>query len=223
MTLKSIREYVAAIRERYYQATRAGKGQILDEFVKVTGYHRKAAIRVLIKKSQGGIRKPGRPACYGNILQPLRSIWEMSDRLCSRRLQPFLPEMIQVLRRQGEIHLDAKTEFLLLKLSASTIDRLLRPYRQRGGRKPFSTTQRSKLLKSSIPIRTFADWPENQSGYLEIGLVAHGGDSPAGFFYIPIMGSTWPVTGPNVCRSGAKARNHILNLGWPTMSNIQRQ
>jgi hypothetical protein len=221
MTLSSIQEYVAAIRDRYYQAARAEKGRILDEFVKVTGYHRKAAIRVLLQKVRGGVRKRGRPACYCNVLQPLRSIWEMSDRLCSRRLQPFLPEMIQVLRRQGEIHLDAQTESQMLKLSASTIDRMLRPYRQRGGRKPLSATHRSKLLKSSIPIRTFADWPENQSGYLEIDLVAHGGESTAGFFLYTLCGvdvaSGWteclPVWGKGQTR--VKSAVHHLRQRLP--------
>jgi hypothetical protein len=188
MTLKSIQEYVEAIRDRYGQATRAEKGQILDEFVKVTGYHRKAAIRVLTKKIQCGIRKRGRPSSYNAVLQPLRSIWEISDRLCSKRLKPFLPELIQVLRRQGEIHLDAQTESQLNKLSPSSIDRMLRPYRQRGGRKSFSTTQRSKLLKSSIPIRTFADWKENKPGFLEIDTVAHCGESLAGFYLNTLCG-----------------------------------
>jgi hypothetical protein len=38
------------------------------------------------------------------------------------------------------------------------------------------------LLKSSIPIRTFADWQENQPGFLEVDLVAHCGESSEGFY-----------------------------------------
>jgi hypothetical protein len=38
------------------------------------------------------------------------------------------------------------------------------------------------LLKSCIPIRTFADWPENKPGYVETDLVAHCGESAEGFF-----------------------------------------
>ena len=41
------RELTAAIRQRYEAADRNSKKMILDEFVKVTGYHRKHAIRVL--------------------------------------------------------------------------------------------------------------------------------------------------------------------------------
>ena len=182
MTLKSIQEYVAAIRGRYRKGSRSEKGKILDEFVKVTGYHRKAAIRVLLKKVKSGVSQRGRPPSYSAVLQPLKTIWEISDRLCSKRLQPFIPEMIQVLRRQGEIHLDSDIQAQLTKLSPSTIDRMLHPYRQKGGRKPLSATRRNKLLKSSIPIRTFADWKENKPGFLEIDTVAHCGESAAGFY-----------------------------------------
>src|SRR5512137_686001 len=120
MTLNSIREYTEIMRGRYLKAAKKEKGQIIDEFIKVTGYHRKAVIRVLLKKPELGISQRGRPTSYGTVLQPLKSIWETSDRLCSRRLKPFLPEMIQVLRRQGEIQIDAATEAQLTKLSPST-------------------------------------------------------------------------------------------------------
>jgi len=67
-------------------------------------------------------------------------------------------------------------------MSPATIDRLLRPYRRLGGRHPFSTTKRGSLLKSSIPIRTFADWQEDSPGFLEVDLVSHCGESVEGFY-----------------------------------------
>jgi len=45
MTRGSIREYTGVVRGRYSVALKKEKGKILDEFTKVTGYHRKAAIR----------------------------------------------------------------------------------------------------------------------------------------------------------------------------------
>ena len=51
----------------------------------------------------------------------------------------------------------------LCQLSASTIDRLLRPHKDRGLRRPWSTTKPGSLLKASIPIRTFAEWDEGPS------------------------------------------------------------
>ena len=182
MTRGSVREYAAAVRERYRLASREEKGEILDEFERVTGYHRKAAIRLLTGKRERSTGRRGRPRRYSNLLQPLKVIWEASDRLCSKRLQPFIPEMARVMREQGEQHLDAGLEGQLCQMSAATIDRLLRPYRRLGGRKPFSTTKPGSLLKSAIPIRTFADWQENTPGFTEVDLVAHCGESTEGFY-----------------------------------------
>ena len=44
---QSTREYLARMRERYEQARRDAKGGLLDEVCEVTGYHRKAVIRLL--------------------------------------------------------------------------------------------------------------------------------------------------------------------------------
>ena len=184
MTRRSILEYAEALRGRYWGASKEEKGKMLDEFTKVTGLHRKAAIRLLHRLGRAGVSKrPGRPRRYGTrVAEALRAVWEASDRLCSRRLQPFLPEMIRVLRQHGEQMIDAATETQLRRMSPSTIDRLLRPCRKMGGRRGLATTRPGSLLKSSIPIRTFADWQENKPGFLETDLVAHCGDSSEGFY-----------------------------------------
>jgi hypothetical protein len=44
------------------------------------------------------------------------------------------------------------------------------------------TTKPGTLLKQMIPIRTFAEWNDVKPGFMEVDLVAHGGDSPAGEF-----------------------------------------
>jgi len=182
MTLNSIKEYALAIRFRYQKATKEEKGKILDEFVKTTGYHRKAAIRLLLKPSPVGHLKRGRVSGYQSVREPLKTIWEASDRLCSKRLKPFLPEMIRVMSSKGELKINTNTEAKLIKLSPATIDRLLKPYRSKGGRKSITTTQSTDLLKNLIPMRTFADWQENRPGFLEIDLVAHCGESTEGFY-----------------------------------------
>ena len=183
MTRRSIMEYAEALRSRYLRAPKEEKGKMLDEFTQVTGLHRKAAIRLLHRRRQArASKRRGRPARYRDVTLPLRAIWEASDRLCSKRLQPFLPEMVRVLRQHGEQMIDASIEARLCRMSPSTIDRLLRPYRKLGGRKSTSTTRPGNLLKNSIPIRTFADWQENKPGFVETDLVAHCGDNVEGFY-----------------------------------------
>ncbi len=49
----SKREYLAAIRQRYLQASKEEKGLILREFCEVCEYHRKHAIRLLNQRKRG--------------------------------------------------------------------------------------------------------------------------------------------------------------------------
>jgi hypothetical protein len=200
MTRTSIREYTEAIRERYLRVPRKEKGKILDEFTKVTGYHRKSAIRLLHQANTPRVnKKRGRPRTYGaTLVGALRVVWEAADRLCSKRLRPFLPELVKVLRRHREVAVSAEVEAQLCQMSPSTIDRLLKPWRRLGGRRPFSTTKPASLLKSSIPIRTFADWEENKPGFLEADLVPHCGESPEGF-YLNTLSTVDIATGWSEC------------------------
>jgi len=184
VTRRSILEYSEAVGPRYKAASKEEKSKILDEFTKVTGLHRKSSIRLLkrVIHHRAGKRR-GRPPEYGHeVAEALKAVWEASDRLCSKRLQPFIPEMVKVLKRHKEQPINPSMEAQLCQISPSTIDRLLRPCRQVGGRKPISTTRPGSLLKSCIPIRTFADWQENKPGFMEIDLVAHCGESTEGFY-----------------------------------------
>jgi len=200
MTRGSIREYIEALRWRYLRVSKKEKGRILDEFTQVAGYHRKSAIRRLRRDNEPkpGKRR-GRPRCYGiAVVQTLKVAWEATDRLCSRRLHPFLPELVEVLRQHGERAMTAEVEARLCQISPSTIDRLLRPYRRLGGRRPFTTTKPGSLLKNSIPIRTFADWEENCPGFLEADLVPHCGESSEGF-YLTTLSTVDVATGWSEC------------------------
>ena len=184
MTRRSIREYIEAVRWRYLRSSKTGKGKILDEFTEVTGYHRKATIRLLHQVNRPRAhKKRGRPRQYDSVVVgALRVAWEATDRLCSKRLRPFLPELVKVLRKHGETTMSVEVEAQLCQMSPATIDRLLRPWRRLGGRRPFTTTKPGSLLKNSIPIRTFADWQENRPGFLEADLVPHCGESTEGFY-----------------------------------------
>ena len=225
MTPNGVKEYTEAIRGRYQRADKKGKGKILDEFVKVTGYHRKAANRLLNKTIKLATKHRGRPKEYQAVLEPLKVIWEASDRLCSKRLKPFLPEMLQILRRKGELEIDDSTEAQLLHLSPATIDRLLGPARQVGGRKPISTTRPGSLLKSLIPMRTFADWQEGKPGFMETDLVAHCGESSEGFYLNTLcmvdIASSWteclPVWGKGQERIKTTVHKIRRNLPFPLL------
>jgi len=184
MTLKSIDEWIKSMRAHYLKAAKKEKGKILDEFTSVTGCHRKAAIRLLRRSRQYEVKgQRGRPRQYGkDVTTALKTIWEASDHLCSKRLQPFLPELISVMTKHSEIKLSIPIREQLTRMSTATIDRRLESLHKLEGYRPLSTTKPGSLLKSSIPIRTFTDWEENRPGFLEADLVAHCGDNVEGFY-----------------------------------------
>jgi len=157
---------------------------MLEEFTEVTGYHRKSAIRLLGKgEGRRGSERRGRPRTYGpETVHTLKAVWEVAGRICSKRLVPFLPELVGVLERHGELALAPEGKAQLLRVSASTVDRLLRPYRQQARGPALSTTKPGTLLKAAIPIRTFSEWDERRPGFLELDLVAHCGESTEGFY-----------------------------------------
>jgi hypothetical protein len=183
MSQCSKRELVETIRPRYLKAPRNEKSKIIDEFIANTGCHRKYAIRLLRKGYPAKKRKrSGRKKKYqGEVIQALIRIWEICGRICSKRLKPFLPEIVAVLERHKEIKLEAEVKEMLLSMSSATIDRCLQKehFEKKHG---ISTTRPGTLLKNAIAVRTFTDWNEERPGFMEIDLVAHCGGSAEGQF-----------------------------------------
>jgi hypothetical protein len=200
MSQRSKRELAEAIRPRYLKATKAEKEHILTEFVASTGYHRKYAIRLLKRgsPSQTLKKKPGRHKVYqGEVVAALEQIWEICGRICSRRLQPFLPELLTVLERCQEVVLPIEVKTLLLSMSRATIDRCLhsaRFERHHG----LSTTKPGTLLKQAIAVRTWNDWDDARPGFEEIDLVAHCGETTEGQ-YLNTLTMTDVCTGWTEC------------------------
>ena len=181
---RSILEYAEAVRERYLRSSKKAKMRILEEFVATSGLHRKAVIRLLNRQSIPTRRKrSGRPRLYSlEAIAALKVAWESTDRLCSKRFRPFLPELLGILGRKGELNITEETEAQLCRMSASTIDWILRRWRGKGSHHGLGTTKPGTLLKNAIPVRTFSEWSESQPGFLEVDLVAHCGDSVEGFY-----------------------------------------
>lgn len=183
MSQNSKKELLETIQPRYRKANKSEKQLILDEFVAITGYHRKYAVRILNQWVQKRYpKKPGPQRIYqGEVVTVLERIWEICGRICSKRLHPFLPEIVRVLERNNELQMSAETKKLLLQISRSSIDRCLR-LAHRVKRHGLSTTKPGTLLKRSIPVRTYTPWDEEKPGFLEIDLVAHCGDTMEGQF-----------------------------------------
>jgi len=183
MSKRSKRELTKEIHPRYIKAKKAEKVKILDEYTAATGYHRKYAIRLLKHgPKRKGYKKVGRKKKYqGEVVEVLEKVWETCGKICSKRLHPFLPEMVSVMERTGELSCSPETKSLLLSMSRSTIDRCLKQARY-SSPKGISTTKPGSILKKSIPVRTWHEWDETKTGFVEMDLVAHCGDTAVGQF-----------------------------------------
>jgi len=196
------RAYLQAISKRYCRSDKTNKQKILDEFCAVCGYARKYAIRLLNRKQDSPPsprKRPGAKPKYhtSSLMEPLRRIWFASDQLCGKRLKAALPLWLPHYENEyGTLSETVRGD--LLKVSAATLDRLLKPLRVQHP-KGLSGTKPGSLLKTQIPIRT-QHWDETQPGFMEADTVAHCGNSLAGDFVWSLT-MTDIVTGWTECRA----------------------
>ena len=100
-------ELLDAVGVRYRAAVRVERSRILDEFAAVTGYHRKHAIRLLadggkrgekLGASEAPASATSRRRTYGvEVRDALIQLWEVADRVCSKRLRPMVPVLLPAL------------------------------------------------------------------------------------------------------------------------------
>lgn len=171
---------------RYARASKAEKGRMLDELCALTGWTRRHARRALTEAANpppASGRRRGRPPVYrGEVLVVLRKVWATLDGPSGKRLAPFLPEIVQAMERARELQIDGELRAKLLSMSPATIDRVLAPERRRLEPRGRSGTKPGSILRSQIPIRTFAEWDEARPGFFEADLVAHDGGDARGVY-----------------------------------------
>jgi len=168
---------------RYTLASKRGKSRILDELCANTGWHRNHARKALRSALQPKIVtvRSVRPLKYGpDVIAALTVCWTVLGMPAGKRLAPMLGELVAVLRHFGELVIDEDTAELLVSMSAATIDRRLASERAKYRLKGRVCTKPGSLLKSQIPVRTWADWDDARPGFVEIDLVGHDGGNPAG-------------------------------------------
>ena len=175
------RELIEAIAGRYHAATRIEKKKILDEFIKVTGFHRKHAIRAL-KRHAGNSSEPApRARIYDDAaVAALTILWEAADRICGKRLKEAVPTLVDAMERHGHLQLESEVRSRVLAMSAATMDRVLKPARDMSKQGRRRSGINNTPLRKSITVRTFSDWNDPPPGFFEMDMVAHCGRSVAG-------------------------------------------
>jgi hypothetical protein len=85
------------LRGKYLHAPPNEKSRILDGFVALTHLNRSSARRTLQAKGAQGtglVHRPRAPVTTAAVLPALTEFWHLSDRLCGKRLVPFLRHII---------------------------------------------------------------------------------------------------------------------------------
>ena len=98
MSKMAKRELLATIRDRYRASSKKDKGLILDEFIAVTGHHRKHGIRLLgqLDDDEDAARPArGRRIYDEAVREAVITIWEAADRICGKRLKAALPHLVE--------------------------------------------------------------------------------------------------------------------------------
>lgn len=77
----------------------------MDGFVAATGYELKNAIQLLNSNVMPVLPK-NRPASQQydeQVQQALISVWNAANQICSKRLVPFLPQLVPAMERHGHL------------------------------------------------------------------------------------------------------------------------
>lgn len=175
MPIEFKRAYLEEIRFRYKNSKKKAKGKILDEFCGVCDLTRKHAIRILSGSLNPRTHRPGPKSRYqrDDVLKSLKELWQLMNQMCSKKMVVAFYDWLPFYEAKDEV------KFLLLQMSASTVDRLLRTHRsplQRG----LSAT-RPSLIKNRIPLKLL-DGDITMPGYIEADTVAHCGNCLSGDF-----------------------------------------
>jgi site-specific recombinase XerD len=182
--MQARRVLLQQVAPAYHQALGSQRQRILEEFVAATGYVRKYAQWLLNHSEEVFAPPTAFRRRYGQeVEEALVLAWKTLNRICTKRLIPFLPSVVATLEEDGHLELNEEHRRLLLSMSAATADRLLQAHRYTHPH-GLSTTKAGPLLKQQIPIRTFAQWDLAKPGFLEVDLVAHcGGRLEGGCLY----------------------------------------
>lgn len=175
MDLQTRKALIRKLAKLYHKATWKVKGDLIDQLVVVTGYGRSYASYILTHppRCQQKKIKRQRPTRYQVVLPELKKLWSFSNFACGKRLVGMLSSYIESLTRDGEMNICQDKKELLLRLSAATVDRMLKTEKKKVAGYGRTTTRPGTLLKSHIPIQVFTRWDEEKPGFAEVDLVAH--------------------------------------------------
>ena len=167
--------------------TGKGKKAILDEYAKLTGFHRKAGHvynNCVIKTTKVELPKKRRrsyvPKYGADVISSLVKIWRTFDCMCGQRLVPFICENMDALADEPSFGITKDIRAKLMEILIATVNRAMKGEREKSKLHGTCATKAAGNLSSPIPIRAYFDWDERNHGFFEMDTVAHDGGKTDG-------------------------------------------
>ena len=198
LSLKDRQKLTRVTARKYRTAKKREKTKILDTFIEQTNYGRKYAIHILANEGKvklvrkklkvvvthGVKKKRVYPVIYGkDVFAALEPIWEAFNYQCGKLLAPFLNANIDSIVKEPAFTCEKEVLNKLRKISAATIDRLLKKTKAKMKIKGTSGTKPAKgHIKSQISVMSHFQCKEQGPGVWQIDLVQHDGGNASGEF-----------------------------------------
>ncbi|MCL1897232.1 MAG: transposase family protein [Micrococcales bacterium] len=194
LSLKSRAEVTKRYATSYLKAPRKTKTLILDQVVDVTGWSRANARRRLTGKATQARhtrRKPGpkpgsRRYSYDTV-KVLQQVWAVSGGQCGKYLAASMSLLLDNLQAHGNLVPGQDRYSLVVRseletMSGATIDRYLKPIKDKDPLRGKTATRPGSMLRNSITVRKATDEVEDEPGFFEMDTVAHCGPTLKGEF-----------------------------------------
>ena len=210
-------------RKRYAEArVRAERSEILGEFCRVSGYHRKYAMALLGPRH--GVVEPRSQRRRGvtdsrTALRVIEAVWSAAGYPWAERLKALLPLWLPWAPRHPHGLTDGVRREVLAS-SARQIDRRLAGRKRQWKRHLYGRTKPGTLLRRQVPIQA-GPWQVQEPGYAEVDLVAPCGPCARGEFGYSLnrtdVSSGWCVSRAILGRgeAGVVAALEHLRRGLP--------
>jgi hypothetical protein len=195
--MKSRKELTDVLAQEYRTSRRTAKGGILKEFCHSTGYNRAYAAMLLrghcmrhlaarssdvrLHATKRSRHRSGRPRVYDEqVRRVLVNIWQRFGLICGKRLAPILRRCITSIRRDRFLRPSTRVCAALQQISPATIDRLLKPAREKLRLKGTCHTRNAGVLTQLVPVRTFGEYSAVAPGHAQLDTVGHDGGIATG-------------------------------------------
>ena len=218
MSYQTIIEYLQALAKSYFRSDKVNKTNLLNHACRVTGLHRKTLIKRLNQRSPFKNYKKlnsGAKAKYPpDLLLPhIEYLWISMEKISAKRMKAAYQDWLPFYHQNN---VNNHIKYLLQKMSASTLERLLQ--KVKGNRsliKGLCSTSPARYMKNRVPINTL-DSKITSLGFMQADTVAHCGNALVGQFMnsltVTDIASTWTQNSAIFTKKALEVRDALNQM-----------